>query len=81
MPSLLADTYHHVKVVANNIFSILNNGKAQRCGCTKSNALRINKDWGCTIKNNINKSLEKLRQASKLPLGHMFKNHDSCRVE
>ena len=43
MPSLLADPYHHVKVVAKHIFKIVNNGKAQQCGYTKADALRINK--------------------------------------
>ena len=33
------------------------------------------------IKKNRNKSLEKLREASKVPLEHMFNNHDNFREE
>ena len=51
-PSFLADPSHRVKVVAKHIFSIVNESRAQRCGCTKADALRIKKDWGYMIKNN-----------------------------
>ena len=51
-PSFLADPSHHVKVVAKHIFSIVNESRAQRCGCTKSDAFRLKKDWGYMIKNN-----------------------------
>ena len=58
LPSLLAYPSHHVEVVPNQTFSIFYEGKAQRCGCTKADALRLKKDWWYTIKNKINKSLE-----------------------
>ena len=38
-PSFLADPSYRVKVVAKNIFSIVNKNRAQRCGCTKVDAL------------------------------------------
>ena len=38
-PSFLVDASHCVKVVAKHIFSIVNKGKAHRCGCTKADAL------------------------------------------
>ena len=38
-PSFLADPSHRMKVVAKHIFSIVNKNRAQRCGCTKSDAL------------------------------------------
>ena len=38
-PSFPADPSHRVKVVAKQIFSIVNESRAQRCGCTKSDAL------------------------------------------
>ena len=60
VPSFLAYLCHGVKFVAKHIFSILNYGKSQRCGCTKADALGLNKDWEYMIKNNINKSLEEL---------------------
>ena len=78
MPSLLADTSHHVKVVDKHIFYIVYDGKYHRCGCTKEYDLRLNKYWGYMIKNNRRKSLEQLQQASKFTLEHMFNNHDKC---
>ena len=57
-PSFLADPSHRVKVVAKHIFSIVNEIRAQGCGCTKADSLRIKKDWGYTIKNNREKQLK-----------------------
>ena len=45
-PSFLAYPSHRVKVVAKHIFSIVNESRAQRCGCTKADALQIKKYWG-----------------------------------
>ena len=45
-PSFLADPSHCVKVVAKHIFSIVNEIRAQRCGCTKEDAIRLNNYWG-----------------------------------
>ena len=45
-PSFIADPSHLVKVVANHIFSIVNESRTQRCGCTKADALQIKKYWG-----------------------------------
>ena len=42
-PSFLADPSHRVKVVAKYIFSIVNEIRDLRCGCTKSDALRLKK--------------------------------------
>ena len=58
VPSFLADPSHCLKVVAKHIFSIVNNVKAQRCGCTKAYALRLNKYFWYMIKNNTSKILE-----------------------
>ena len=38
-PSFLAYPSHRVNVVAKHIFSIINESRAQRCGCTKADAL------------------------------------------
>ena len=59
--SFLADPSHRMIVFSRHIFSIVNNGTAQRCGCTNADAIRIKKDWGYMIKNNISKSLEELQ--------------------
>ena len=55
-PSFLADPSHRVKVVAKHIFSIVNESRAQRYGCNKADTLRLKKDWGYMIKNNIEKN-------------------------
>ena len=54
----LADPSHHVKVVSKHIFSIVDYGKARRCGCTQEDALRLKKDWLYMINKNRNKNLE-----------------------
>ena len=51
-PSFLAHPSHRVKVVAKHIFSIVNESRDLRCGCTKADALRLKKDWGYMIKKN-----------------------------
>ena len=48
-PSFLADPSNRVKVVDKHIFSIINEGRAQQCGCTKADALRMKKYWGYII--------------------------------
>ena len=55
-PSFLADTSHRIKVVAKHIFYIVNDSKAQRCGCTIADALRLKKYWGYMIKKNWEKN-------------------------
>ena len=57
-PYFLADPSHHIKVVAKHIFYIVNDSKAQRCGCTRADALRIKKYWGYMIKKNREKQLK-----------------------
>ena len=57
-PSFLADPSHCVKVVVKHIFSIVNESRDLRCGCTKSDALQIKKYWGYMIKNNREKQLK-----------------------
>ena len=57
-PSFLAYPSHFVKVVAKQIFSIVNNGKAQQCVCTNADAVTIKKYWGYMMKKNRSKSLE-----------------------
>ena len=49
-PYLLADSSHSVKVVAKHIFYTVNRSRAQKFGCTKSDALQLKKDWGYMIK-------------------------------
>ena len=57
-PSFLADPSHCVKVVANHIFSIVNESRAQLSGCTKVDAIRLKKYWGYMIKKNSKKQLK-----------------------
>ena len=54
-PSFLADPSHCVKVVSKHNFSIVNDGKSQRCGYTEANVLRFKKYWGYTINKNRKK--------------------------
>ena len=81
MPSLLSYPSNLVKVFSKHIFYIVNNFKGQQCECTKADSLILKKDWGCVIKKNRKQNLEELRQASRVPLEHMFNHHDNCRVE
>ena len=69
-----------MKVVSKHIFSIVYDGKAQRCGCTKVDALIIKKDSGCMINKN-RKKLEELQQASKVLIEHILNKHGSCSVD
>ena len=39
------------------IFSIVRKSRAQRCGCTKADALQLKKDWGYMTKNNREKKI------------------------
>ena len=55
-PSFLVDPSHSVKVVTKHISSIVNEIRAQRCGCTKADALQLKKYWGYTKKNNREKN-------------------------
>ena len=57
-PSFLADPSHRIKVVAKHILYVVNDSKAQRCGCTRADALRIKKYWGYMIKKNREKQLK-----------------------
>ena len=57
-PYFLSDTSHHVKVVAKHILSIFNESRAQKCGCTKADALQLNKYWKYMINNNREKQLK-----------------------
>ena len=57
MPSFLAYPSRIVKVVSKHIFSVVNDGKAQQCGCTKLYSLRIKKYSVYMINNNRNKIL------------------------
>ena len=45
-PSFLVDPSHRVKVVANHIFSTVNEKSTQKFGCTKSGSLELKKYWG-----------------------------------
>ena len=45
-PSFLADPSHRIKVVAKHICYIVNDSKAQRCGCTRADALQLKKTGG-----------------------------------
>ena len=80
-PSFLADPSHHIKVVAKHIFYIVNDSKAQRCGCTRADAIRLKNDWGYMIKKNREKTIEELSAESKVPLEHMFNCHENCSAE
>ena len=80
-PSFLADPSHLIKVVAKHIFSTVNDSKAQRCGFTRADALRLKKYWGYMIKKDREKTIEELSAASKVPLEHMFNYHENCSAE
>ena len=54
-PSFLVNPSHLMKVVAKHIVSIVKKIRAQQCGCTKADALRLKKYWGYIIKNNREK--------------------------
>ena len=56
--SFLADPSYRTKVVAKHIFSIFNESRAQQCGCTKEDTLRLKKYWGYTIKKKSGKTIE-----------------------
>ena len=73
--SFLADPYHSVKVVANHTFSVVKESRAQRCGCTKADDLRLKKYWEYMIKKNRGKKIEDLSEASRVPLEHMFNSN------
>ena len=45
-PSFLVDPSHRVKVVAKHVFSIVNESRDLRCGCTKADALPAQKILG-----------------------------------
>ena len=49
-PSLLANTSHRLKDVANNIFSIAKESRDHKCECTRADALRLKKKCGYMIK-------------------------------
>ena len=80
-PSFLAYPSHCMKVVAKHIFSIINESRDLRCGCTKVDALRLKKYWGFMIKKNREKTIEDLSEASKVPFKHMFNSHANCSAE
>ena len=65
-PSFLADPSHRVKVVAKHIFSIVNESRNLRCGCTKVDALWLKSDWGYMIKNNRENLKSLVRQVRSL---------------
>ena len=60
VPSFLDIISYQRNVFDKRIFSIVIDGKAQRCGCTKSDDLSLNKYWGYMINKNRSKSLEEL---------------------
>ena len=80
-PSFIADPSHRNKVVAKHIFYIVNDSKAQRCGCTIADALRLRKYWGYIIKRNMEKTIDELSASSKVPLEHMFNCHGNFSPE
>ena len=77
-PNFHKEPSHRVKVVAKHIFSVVNESRDLRYRCTKADALRLKKDWGYMIKNNREKTIEELSEASKVPLKHMFNSHANC---
>ena len=60
-PSFLADPSHHVKVVAEHIFSILNEIRAQKSGYTKADAIHINKYLGKLKKKQLKSWVRQVR--------------------
>ena len=56
VPYFLADNSHRGNVVDKRICYTVNYGKAHRCGCTKADAIILNKYWRYMIKKNRKKS-------------------------
>ena len=52
VPYFFAYPSHIMKFFVKHIFSIVDYGKDQWCGCTKAHALRIKKDWEYMLNNN-----------------------------
>ena len=70
-----------MKIVAKHIFSIVNESRAQQCGCTKAYALQIKKYLGYMIKKNRKKTIEELSEVSNFTLKYMFNSHDNWSLE
>ena len=78
VPSFLGDISHQFKFVVRNLFSSVNDGRAQQCGCTKSDVLRLSKYWRCIIRKNRSKSSVKLKEERKFSFEHIFNYHVHC---
>ena len=72
-PYFLAYPSHCVKVVAKQIFYIVNESRAHQCGCIKADALQIKKYWWYMIKNNREKKLKSWVRQVRPPL-------DTCLI-
>ena len=70
-----------MKVLVKHIFSIVNESKPQRCGCTKEDALQLKKYWGYMIKKSRGKVIEELSEASKVSIEHMFNSRVNYSAE
>ena len=81
VPYFLVYPYHRMKVVDQYVFDIVSNGRVQRCGSTKEDAIRLKKDWGYMIKKDRNKDLEKLQEANKVSIKNWFNIHEHCNAE
>ena len=68
-----------MKSQCHHLFSVVNYGESHQFICTKTYSLQLNKYWGYIINININKVLEELQGANKLPLEHMLNNHENCQ--
>ena len=76
--SFLAYPSNQVKVIPKHDFAIVKYGRAQQCGCTKSDDLWLKKNLGYMIKKNKDKILYELREASKVTLENVFKKCEHC---
>jgi len=76
-PGWLADPTHRTKVVAKRFFEIQKKGKGYST-ITKADCLHMKKYYGYFLKQNQNKTYEKMLAASNTPLEHLFDNHAFC---
>jgi hypothetical protein len=76
-PTFLADPNHRVKVIGKKVFALVQKPKAVSV-CTKSDALRIKKNFAYFVRQYRTKPFEEFVQASNAVVEHHFNNHQHC---
>ena len=77
-PKWLADPTHRTKIVANAIFSLVNNKPKVDSVCSNADALRIKKYFGYMFNEGRWLTLEQFCQKSKAVVEHLFNCHEFC---